>query len=62
MQAQLQEIEELEENSKRQSHEIERHLRDAQGQLQEKEEELLNSKILMRDMELEESQGRTRRD
>ena len=41
---------------------MERHLRDAQGQLQEKEKELLNSKILMRDMELEESQGRTRRD
>ena len=30
---------------------MERHLRDAQGQLQEEEVELLNCKILMRDME-----------
>ena len=38
---------------------MERHLRDAQGQLQEKEVELLNCKILMRDMEndLKDAQG-----
>ena len=38
---------------------MERHLRDAQVQLQEKEVELLNCKILMRDMEndLKDAQG-----